>query len=324
MRHSISSALLALCVASAVAAAQTGVPDQVSPYGPIGFNGDAPSLVWQQEVQAGATGQLEGFELRLSGQIGSHVDVRIRMGGGWNTSPAVFTTTVWALGNSPPILVFVNCMSAGINLVPGTTFVIEFTGTGTGVWMSGTSVAPPGAPLYGPNLFLNGPGCYSNCGKRFTFTTYVIPMASLAYCTAKLNALGCMPLIISSGTPSATATSGFTISASQVFNSQPGLLLYSNSGRAAIPFQAGTLCLASPIRRSIPVNSGGTASPWIDCTGRYSIDMNAFAHSTVGGNPQPFLLATGTVVDCQFWGLDPWFPAPNKSTLTAGLEYVVP
>ncbi|MEO6711369.1 MAG: hypothetical protein ABI054_05680, partial [Planctomycetota bacterium] len=49
------------------------------------------------------------------------------------------------------------------------------------------------------------------------------------YCTAKINSLGCVPTISGSGAPSATAGSGFTISASQVINNKPGLLIYSNT-----------------------------------------------------------------------------------------------
>ena len=146
---------------------------------------------------------------------------------------------------------------------------------------------------------------------------------AVVYCTAKLNSLGCLPAIGWSGWPSATLPSGFTVSASNVRNNQVGILFYGVNGRAATPFQGGTLCVSTPIWRTRLMSSGGTGAPADDCTGTYSIDMNSFARGTLGGTPLPALSTPGTVVDCQFWADDPGFPPPGNSSLTDGLEYTV-
>ena len=143
------------------------------------------------------------------------------------------------------------------------------------------------------------------------------------YCTAKTNSLGCTPVIASSGIPSATAGSGFTVSSAQNRNDKAGLLLYSLTGRANGPFQGGTLCLNVPVSRSIALNSGGTAWPAVDCSGVYSIDINAFAVGALGGAPLSALVVPGTKVDCQFWGRDPGFAVPDNTSLSDGLEYTV-
>jgi len=151
---------------------------------------------------------------------------------------------------------------------------------------------------------------------------YEMQCAQTIFCTAKLNSLGCMPSIDSDGAPSATAGTGFTITASNVINDKPGVLLYTDAGRASTAFQGGWLCLDTPIKRSVTIHSGGTSPPE-DCSGVYSIDMNAFAAGALGGAPASYLRVPGTTVYVQFWGRDNGFPAPDNSTLSNALSFSI-
>jgi hypothetical protein len=164
--------------------------------------------------------------------------------------------------------------------------------------------------------FVGGPG-WSGLpdGTSLTHVT--------TYCTAKRNSLGCTPSMGWLGEPNLSNAVGFCIQASEVRNNKAGLLLYSVNGKAATPFQGGTLCLKTPVKRTPGTSSGGTPPPSNDCSGLYSLDMNAFAAGLLGGNPSPALLALGQAVQCQWWGRDQGFPPPDNTTLSDGLEYVV-
>jgi hypothetical protein len=180
--------------------------------------------------------------------------------------------------------------------------IYHYSSTGT---LLGSFPVPPGG---GIPLFLTIAGC---------------GIDPVSYCTAKVNSIGCTPSIASSGSASASASSGFTVSATNVRNQKPGLLLYSVTGRGSAPFQGGFLCVLPPVRRSVGRNSAGAPLPANDCSGVYTIDMNAFARGLLGGSPLSALSTPSTLVDCQWWGRDPGFPAPNNSTLSNAIEYFI-
>ena len=146
---------------------------------------------------------------------------------------------------------------------------------------------------------------------------------AVAFCTSKINSLGCTPAIAFTGTPKFSQGSGFVVRASNVINNKNGLLFYGLNGGTNAAFQGGTLCVQTPIRRTPAVNSGGNVGP-NDCSGIFALDMSAFAAGVFPGTPPlPGLREPGQVVTCQWWGRDPGYVTPNNTTLSNGLSYVV-
>jgi hypothetical protein len=135
------------------------------------------------------------------------------------------------------------------------------------------------------------------------------------YCTAKPGLTCGTPAISTFGSPSSTSTSAFLILAGPARTNRSGILLYSDAGRDAQPFSGGTLCIKTPLKRSVAVNSGGVGT----CDGEFGLDMNAFAQGTLGGNPAAFLTTPGTQINCQWWGRD----TLSGAFLSDGLEYTL-
>ena len=135
------------------------------------------------------------------------------------------------------------------------------------------------------------------------------------YCTAKVNSKGCTPAIGHSGVPSASDPRPFDITAVQVISNKNGIFFYGVSGRMAVPFQGGLLCVQPPIRRT-PVQSSGGNPPPNDCSGAFTFDFNAWLQG--GGDPG---LAPGGKVNGQYWYRDP--QSPSTTGLTDAIEFAI-
>jgi hypothetical protein len=197
-----------------------------------------------------------------------------------------------------------------------------------GVTFSGTIVAQAAITL-GVGNFLSG--------RALTTAAGAVTMAGgntinaieaeddtepVIYCTAKVNSLGCTPMIAASGVSSATSESGFMISCTQLINNKFGLLFYSDQGQNDMPFNGGTLCVQAPMRSPTVLHTGGNPAP-NDCSGELMFDMNAFAFGALGGNPASYLTVPNTVVVVQFWARDNGFSNPNNVSLSDAVQYTV-
>ena len=138
--------------------------------------------------------------------------------------------------------------------------------------------------------------------------------APAAYCTAKTNSLGCVPAIGSSGSPSMSSASPFSVTATNVLNHKNGLMFYGFAAATA-PFQDGTFCVTPPTQRT-PIQDSAGSSSGDDCSGSYSFDMNARIQSGVDPN-----LTAGALVFCQYWSRDP--ASASTTGLTNGLAFSI-
>jgi hypothetical protein len=139
-----------------------------------------------------------------------------------------------------------------------------------------------------------------------------------SYCTAGTTTNGCNALLTSTGTPSASATSGFVITASHVEGQKQGLFFYSLSGAQSQPWGAGSsfLCVQPPSQRGPIATSGGTTNT---CDGTLTLDWNAFRANSPTILGAPF--QGGENVWIQAWFRDP--PAPKSTSLSDALTFTV-
>jgi hypothetical protein len=137
------------------------------------------------------------------------------------------------------------------------------------------------------------------------------------YCTAGTSASGCQAQITWSGTPSATASSGFQLIVPVVEGDKSGLFFFGKNGPLAKPWGNGSSyrCVAPPARRGGLLHGAGTQG---ECDGTFVDDLNAHWQSSPQSNP-----GAGSTVWAQLWYRDPFTTSNQPTSLSDALEFVV-
>ena len=135
---------------------------------------------------------------------------------------------------------------------------------------------------------------------------------TVAYCTAGTSAGGCRSAVVVSGTPSASAPSGFQVNADEVDGGGTGILFFGVSGPNAAPFDGGgILCALGPLQRTGSQNTGGSSGA---CDGALALDFNAWMSSKPVKAPP-----AGTTVYMQGWYQGPG----GSSALSNAVQFTV-
>jgi hypothetical protein len=208
---------------------------------------------------------------------------------------------------------------------PSDAWLARFDGAGNQIWILqfGTSDSDAvfgSAPDTSGGIYVSGfthgsLGGPKAGGGDAWLARYESPCAAAPpYCTSKTNSAGCLPSIAASGSPSASAGSGFMLSTSKVLPNKFGLYFYSKSGPSNLPFQGGILCAQLPLVRTTLLNSGGSPP----CGGTLKMDFNAY----VASGKDPALVA-GQQVWAQAWSRDPGFAPPNNTSLSDAVTFTL-
>jgi len=202
------------------------------------------------------------------------------------------------------------------------------TGGGTAVKVTGLTSTGGGTQLScvvpveaGPGDFLirnkdiNGPKGLSN---QIAIVPEAVACGIVAnYCTPGTSASGCQAVMSAAGTPSATAASGFVVSATGVEGAKDGLFFYGSNGQQANSWGSGTSfqCIVPPVIRAGLLSSVGNAGA---CDGSFSQDFAALWTSNPLKNP-----GVGAQVECQLWYRDPFNTSNQTTSLSDGISFSV-
>ena len=153
-----------------------------------------------------------------------------------------------------------------------------------------------------------------------TASVFDLHSEAVRYCTPGTSASGCQAVLTACGTPSATATSGFTLAVEGLEGSSHGLFYFGSNGRRANPWGNDTSfqCVVPPAHRAGTLKGVGTPGA---CDGSFSQDLNARWCPTC---PKPtHNPGAGAVVQAQLWYRDKASTSNQTTSLSDAMEFVV-
>ena len=183
-------------------------------------------------------------------------------------------------------------------------------------------VTPPNGAGFGPggSLALDGDRVVlgeplENLGAINTGSVHIyerVPLTPVAYCTAKTTTEGCAPAVGWNGGASLTGTDDFAVLARDVPPGKTGLFFWGTSGKVAVPFLGGTLCVAPSLTRGPVLLSSGA----VPCDGGFVLPFTQALMSQEG-------LDVCQAVHGQWWMRDPQNPDGTGVALTDGIEFTI-
>jgi len=185
----------------------------------------------------------------------------------------------------------------------------------------GSSVAlSAGAAMVGSLNDLLPLGLKGSAAGHGSVYAFDLPHAAASYCTAGTSASGCQAHLSTGGSASASAASGFFVSATGVEGRKDGLFFFGTSGRQANPWGSGSSlqCVVPPVTRCGLLSGGGTTGL---CDGTLTQDLNALWCPTC---PKPQKNpGAGAVVQAQLWYRDPLNTSNQTTSLSDAIEFSV-
>ena len=214
--------------------------------------------------------------------------------------------------------------SGGTNA--GSAYVFARTGTSWSEQVKLIGKNPKGFDNFGLSASISGgtavvgaplddtlQGANSGTVEVFRFST----QAPTRYCTAGTSASGCTATIGATGTPSATASTGFLLTAMGLEGNRGGMFFYGNNGRQTSPWGKGTSlqCVKPPVKRAGQLAGTGTNG---QCDGLFTQDLNALWSAVPAKNP-----GVGATVQAQLWYHDPLNTSNRTTSLSDAIELTV-
>jgi hypothetical protein len=280
----------------------------------VALSGDI-ALVGQPEMDAGA----------------GHVFVR--SGSSWSRQPVLlpsdpqaqdhFGESVALSGNTAVVGAYQDDHVNGSSNNEGSAYVFATDGIS---WeevakLTASDAVPQG--LFGYDVALSGAtaviGADDSGAAGAAYVDWLYAPA-VSYCTAGTSASGCQALLSASGVPSATAPSGFTLSAATVEGQKDGLFFFGTNGQQANPWGNGTSyqCVVPPVVRAGTISGSGTLGA---CDGSFAQDLNAlWCPSCPKPQKNP---GAAAVVQAQLWYRDPLSTSNQTTSLSDAIEFVV-